>query len=281
MDIDNELDVPVLILLGGVLLATVFFMPNLSVVRIALGTPFIFFFPGYSLVLALFPSRGDLEGLERLGLSIGLSFAIVPLVALVLNFTYLGVRLFPVMVSLYLLVISFSIIGYYRRKKRPRSERFRLRYNLKIPGWRETSVGGKITVIGFIAIVVAAGFVGTHYLPKNLGKESFTEFYVTGGQGKLEGYPSNLTLGETANVTLGVVNHENKVTNYRVVAELGNKTIKEIKDIRLSDEGKWRKKVHITPKQVGNNLKLSFFLYKEGNSTPCRKLDLWLNVSGR
>jgi uncharacterized membrane protein len=51
------------------------------------------------LMAALYP-RGDMDGLERLALSIGLSLAVVPLVGLVLNYTPWGIRLTPVMLSL-------------------------------------------------------------------------------------------------------------------------------------------------------------------------------------
>jgi hypothetical protein len=69
-------------------------------VRYVLGGVFILFLPGAMLISALYPRGGELDGLERLALSIGLSLAIVPLVGLVLNYTPWGIRLVPIMVSL-------------------------------------------------------------------------------------------------------------------------------------------------------------------------------------
>jgi uncharacterized membrane protein len=69
-------------------------------VRYVLGGVFILFLPGFMLISALYPRSGELDGLERLALSIGLSLAIVPLVGLMLNYTPWGITLTPIMVSL-------------------------------------------------------------------------------------------------------------------------------------------------------------------------------------
>ncbi len=69
-------------------------------VRYVLGGIFILFLPGFMLISALYPRGRELDELERLALSIGLSLAIVPLVGLVLNYTPWGITLTPIMVSL-------------------------------------------------------------------------------------------------------------------------------------------------------------------------------------
>ncbi len=69
-------------------------------VRYVLGGVFILFLPGFMLISALYPRSGELDGLERLALSIGLSLAVVPLDGLMLNYTPWGITLAPIMVSL-------------------------------------------------------------------------------------------------------------------------------------------------------------------------------------
>lgn len=89
--------------------------PALTVPRIALGSLFVLFLPGYSLVEALYPRQEELSPLERLALSIGLSLALVPLVGLALNYTPWGIRLDPIMVSLSLLTLGLLLISAYRK----------------------------------------------------------------------------------------------------------------------------------------------------------------------
>jgi uncharacterized membrane protein len=89
--------------------------PALSIMRMALGSLFVLFLPGYSLVEALYPRGEELSPLERLALSIGLSLALVPLVGLVLNYTPWGIRLNPIMVSLSLLTLGLLSASAYRK----------------------------------------------------------------------------------------------------------------------------------------------------------------------
>ncbi|MCW3133209.1 MAG: DUF1616 domain-containing protein [Methanophagales archaeon] len=80
---------------------------NGTPLRAVVGFPLVLFLPGYSLVSALFPGKDELDLLERIALSIGLSICIVVFIGLGLNYTPWGIRLGPV-----LLVLSvFTLIG--------------------------------------------------------------------------------------------------------------------------------------------------------------------------
>jgi len=70
----------------------------------------VLFLPGYALIAALFPSKNDLDGIERLALSFGLSIAVVPLIGLGLNFTPFGIRLVPIIVSLSVFTLAFIFL---------------------------------------------------------------------------------------------------------------------------------------------------------------------------
>jgi len=83
--------------------------------RYAVGSLFILYLPGFALIEALYPKREDLEPLERLALSIGLSLALVPLVGLVLNYTPWGIRLDPIFVSLAFLTIALGAVAVARK----------------------------------------------------------------------------------------------------------------------------------------------------------------------
>lgn len=97
MNIDNQKILIAIVAISLLLFPTVVFTSGAF--RIAFGLPFVLFFPGYTLVSALFPRRGDLSGIERVALSFGLSITIAPLIALILNYTPWGIRLYPILTS--------------------------------------------------------------------------------------------------------------------------------------------------------------------------------------
>ena len=88
---------------------------NETPVRIVLGLLLVLFLPGYSLIAALFPGKDDLDGIERIALSFGLSIAVVPLLGLVLNYTPFGIRLVPVLTVLLIFTVSLAVVAYVRR----------------------------------------------------------------------------------------------------------------------------------------------------------------------
>ena len=100
--------------------AAVYLLPpgdGLVPIRWALGTLLVMFFPGYVTVQALFPTR-DLEAVERYAFSFASSFAIIPIIAFVLNYTPWGVRLDPVVTALVLYTVCVALIASYRKHRR-------------------------------------------------------------------------------------------------------------------------------------------------------------------
>ena len=82
-------------------------------VRYVLGSVFVLFLPGYSLIRALFGSK-ELDNVERFALSIGLSLALVPLAGLLLNYTPWGIRTAPVTFCLLALTLVFAFAAVVR-----------------------------------------------------------------------------------------------------------------------------------------------------------------------
>jgi len=81
----------------------------------------VLFLPGYSLIAALFPRKDDLDGIERIALSFGLSIAVVPLIGLGLNY---GIRLVPLLLRLSLFTILLALAAGVRRAWVSEAERF-------------------------------------------------------------------------------------------------------------------------------------------------------------
>jgi len=83
--------------------------------RIILGFPLILFLPGYSLICALFPKKDELNPIEKIALSIGLSISVVTIIGLALNYTPWGIRLGPILLAISSFTLILGGIGEGRR----------------------------------------------------------------------------------------------------------------------------------------------------------------------
>ena len=131
----TERDIVLVNILSALLIAVIAFFPN-SPARIILGLPFILFFPGYVLICALFPREKDLDIIERLALSMGLSIAVTSLIGLALNYTPFGIRLYTVMLSLFLFMLLMSTVAMYRRRTISPEDVFAPLAPMSMSGWR-------------------------------------------------------------------------------------------------------------------------------------------------
>jgi len=242
-------------------------------VRTVLGLLFILFFPGYSLIAALFPRKEDIGGIERLALSFGLSIAVVPLIGLGLNYTPWGIRLDPILISISLFTILCLTAAFLRRVRLSEDERF----FVELP---ETEIfsGSKIDKILSVLLIISiiAALVTLVYVivtPK-VG-EKFTEFYILGLEGKAADYPTEFVLGESEEVIMGVINHEYEDVEYTFKLKLQDNILYE-ESFKLNNEEKLEKEIEIKPDTTGENMKLEFLLFK--NDELYRDLHLWINV---
>jgi hypothetical protein len=102
--------------------ATVFIIPEnaypIIYTRYILGSIFVIFLPGYAFTKVLFPTK-ELESIERVALSIGMSLALVPITVLILNYTPWGIRTIPVTLStlaLTTILATAAVIREYQTK---------------------------------------------------------------------------------------------------------------------------------------------------------------------
>jgi uncharacterized membrane protein len=195
-------------------------------VRVILGLPFILFIPGYILIFALFPTKKTDKGIdiiERIALSFGLSIAIVPLIGLGLNYTPWGIRLEPILISIFVFIVGVGAVAIYRWIHVNSNERFAIFFNISFPK-SEGKLDQVITVILAASILIAVvSLVFVIITPKT--GEKFTEFYILGSEGIADDYPRDLTDGQNETIILGIVNHEYRAINYTVEIWLVNQTI--------------------------------------------------------
>ena len=83
--------------------------------RYLLGSIFVLYLPGSTLIEILYPRKKELSQIERVTLSIAISLTLLPLIALLLCYTPFGVRLSPVLFLMSLLSIGLGL-GAVKRK---------------------------------------------------------------------------------------------------------------------------------------------------------------------
>lgn len=253
-----------------------------SIIRTILGIPLVLFIPGYVLIGALFPKKDDLETIERIALSFGLSIAVVPLIGLGLNFTF-GIRLIPILIVLCIYTIILIYATNYRRGKLPEGEQFKVEFSkifetLKKEISTNTSKTDKILTIALIfSIILAIGTLIYVITVPKIG-EKFTEFYIlNSSSGKADNYPTKLATNISTTLMVGIVNHEYSPINYTLEIDIDKDLLKSEK-LMLYNNETWEKNITFIPDKKGTDMKLEFLLFKENNfSGPYRELHLWVN----
>jgi len=277
MRIRVQNDLVLLNIITGLLVIVIIFFPS-SDLRLVLGLPFLLFFPGYTLIAALFPRKNQLDSIERVALSFVLSIAIVPLSGFILIYTAWGIRLYPIIISVTIFILATSLIAWFRRHRLVEAERFVVSLNLSLTPWQGQRFVDKI--VSIILIVVILGTIGTlsYVIASPKVGERFTEFYILGPEGKAIDYPKELRVGEGGRVIVGIVNREYERMSYRVEIAIDEIRNKEIGPIVLEHGEKWEREASFTPTKVGDNQKVEFSLYEEGRVSFKEQLHLWINV---
>jgi uncharacterized membrane protein len=247
----------------GLTLATsliVLLAPFVEPARIGLGLAFVLFLPGYVLMAALYPRKHDLDLVERLALSLGLSIVVVPLIGLGIDYSPWSIRLNPILVFVTVFIVHAAGVATYRRLTLPSDEAVGIPVNLALPKWSRVRMANRF--LGLVLILALAGLgVGAYFLAtSSTDTEEFTQFYVL--------------------LTLGVVNHEREESRYRVQAAIGGRPAVSLDSLQLANNEKWEGPLVLTATQPGRNLKVEFVLYKGDNSVPYRTLHLWMDVEG-
>lgn len=132
------------------------------------------------------------------------------------------------------------------------------------------ALDAKTAMLSLAVIAVLYSMVHVKDLDKG---EPLTEFYVLGRDGRAEGYPLNLSVGETGKVIVGVANHEFKDMEYLLAVAYEGGVQK--KRILLKDSQTWEESLDLAFNRPGRQ-KVEFQLYRDGE--PYRRLHLWVEV---
>lgn len=270
-------DLALLVSLPCLLLLAVYVLP-VPALRIALGLLYLLFFPGYSLVAALFPGNDRLSIAERIILSFGMSITVVPLLSLLLHFSPLGIQLVPLLVVITSFLLLCSGVAYYRRSRLSPEERFPIRLEFDLSRWQRMPLLDKVLSILLALSVMAAVGALVYAVAKPKPGERFTEFYILGVNGTAEGYPREVVVGEQVDLIIGVTNHEYSDVHYRI-ERVDPSGVEQVVTIRLAHDETWEQPHTFALTQAGADQKVEFLLYKQGETKPYRSLYLWITVN--
>jgi uncharacterized membrane protein len=248
----------------------------LALLRILLGLTFVLFVPGYVLQAALFPRPADLDGPERMTLSFGLSVVVVPFLALILDQLPWGISLWPIIIGEGLFVAILSAVALLRRWRLPAETGQGVK---KLADWwaSQDQAGRLLNGVLAIALLLAAVLSAAILLrPKPV--ELFTEFYVLGPDGLVEGYPRVTKPGQAVTVTAGITNHEGQASEYHIVVQVAGEIVGGAGPRTLQDGAIWEAPVEYALPRAGEDQQVEFLLYRDDMVDPYRRLSLWIDV---
>ncbi len=279
-----------LILLGSITLLSLIVLSRwlafLAPLRLVLGLIYVLFVPGYCLTAVLFPRNEDLDGIERIGLGLGLSIAWLPVLALILNLLPWGLQLWPIVIGELVSIALFSAIMFLERKSPSLGEAYipRLAWQPRL-WWRSLPPSDR-RVYQFILMALtgmALALAWTFLVPRN--DQFMTEFYILGPEGQAEGFPQKVAVGENIQVTLGLVNLERMAHTYRVeiwaVDPWTNgrrQLLKEEGPFELATRSHYKWPVTWEMPWPGDDQEVDLLLYDGKGIKPYRSLRLYLNV---
>ena len=214
LNIENEF-IP-LLLVGLVLLALIAagvqgLPAPMPILRLGLGLVYVLFAPGYALQAALFPRAADLDGPERLALSFGLSVAVVPPMALLLDALPWGIRLWPIIAAEGTFLVLSSLVALNRRGRLHVQDRPAMAWELDPAAWwadQDRTTRALFGILGLALLTAAIAATVIIVTPKP--GEKLTEFYILGAEGLAESFPREAIAGEVLSVTMGIGNHSLK-----------------------------------------------------------------------
>ena len=149
---------------------------------------------------------------------------------------------------------------------------------MKTSRWikRESTWGKVLTAV--LVLLILGGISALAHSVAVPFEEPFTEFYLLGTNGKAEGYPTELKVGEKGRVLVGIVNHEYQDSRYffsiRIDGEINTGPV----EITLKHGEKWEEEVTFSLSVAGDGQKVEFLLNIPDSDNSNQELYLLLDV---
>jgi uncharacterized membrane protein len=234
-----------------------------------LSIVFLFFAPGYLLVNLLFPDVWKPGYGLRVVMSVGVSTVVVGLLGLLHGY-FIGDR-FPILATIAIFNGVLGIIVISRRYPfgKPDSMEILIFPQIKAGFWQIVKIFSIL-----IVIILFAYFLWI----EGSQQSEFTEFYIVGDEGLTADYPSEVVVDTPFQVTVGLVNHEEKNITYAIFAIVEDEPVGVLYPFEVSSGERREDDLYITLSRVGEDQKIDIILGADDFEYPYRKLALWVNV---
>lgn len=272
--------------LAGMALLGLLLLDTPLLLRVPIGVVATLFAPGYVLLAALFPHRSDLDTPARLGLSIGTSVALIPLLALLLDKLPWGIRPWPIMITLACWTVLLSGVALARRAALPPEQAVAMPPLALQRRWQRTPVASRWRLGVACALVLALLiYAGVALL---VPPATPVEFYVLGAEGQARDYPREAQASKPISTTVGVVNSDDAARTYSIqvwaVGPLGSdqrEMVQRTASFTLDAGARDEQPLTWSMPHAGPDQQLEVLLFVDGQARPFRSLRLWLNVNER
>jgi len=221
----------------------VFLFSAASPIRFLVAMPLLFLFPGYVLVGSLFPRTGTVRQNQRLGgvrslsnvrkldrvslferlaLSFGLSVALIPFFAFLLELLPVDAFGGTILWALTVFVFLGALVASVRRLRLPTEDRFSLVAESGLGSLAgTTSRAERIVNIALVVSIILAISMAGYALAVPQDGEQFTDLRIMtendDGDLVLGDFPDEIDVADGEELIIGIDNHEHEPREYTVV----------------------------------------------------------------
>lgn len=247
------------------------------VLRVPLATLLVLFLPGYAIVSILFPSNDGPDAPARIGLSVALSLAAIPPIALAIDRSPWAISQLPVTLSLTGVTIIAAVAALIMRMRLPIVERYApnpLAQPVRLP----LAGAERWLLVALIVLAVGLlGYGGFDAVQSRFGRTATTELAIFNAEGQPGFYPREIVPGEFATVMIQVTNHENESMTYTLIVGGDGVAPGGPIVLEIGDGQTWTGTVDFTVGGTGERQEVRFDLYlkvQDSGEAPYRSVSL-------
>lgn len=241
-------------------------------VRLPIGLIAVLFAPGYALTSLLITPDEQVDRIEQVGLSLGLSLAMIATGAFFLD--RLSGGLVPG--SIRGLVVGSTLVLVFAAAIRRRRRQAITPPLSSAPLRRRISRAVRFTQAILVANVLVAVLAYTIALGSPTATP--TAFYLLSPDGQIGDYPTRIGVGEEIPLRVGVEQTDASSGQYVIEIRQGEKVLGSHRTGRIEPGITWESTLQLRPKVVGPDQEFTIVLNGEGAETPFRTLRLFIDV---